>query len=69
MFSVLRYLAMGSSLTALGFQFMRGKRTIFGIIADTTSAIWLTLQPLFMPPPNESKWKCTAEQYRYKMLS
>jgi hypothetical protein len=31
------------------------------IIADTTSAIWPTLEPLFMPPPNESKWKRTAE--------
>jgi hypothetical protein len=33
------------------------------MIADTTSAIWRTLQPLFMPPPNESKWKRIAERY------
>jgi hypothetical protein len=42
---------------------MRGKRTISGITADTTSAIWTTLQPLFMPPPNKSKWERIAEQY------
>jgi hypothetical protein len=42
---------------------MRGKRTIPGITADTTSAIWTTLQPLFMPPANESKWKFITERY------
>jgi hypothetical protein len=42
---------MGSSFAALHFQFMKGKRTI------------LALQPLFMPPPNESKWKRIAERY------
>jgi hypothetical protein len=42
---------------------MRGKRTISGVIAETTTAIWSTLQPLFMPPPNEAKWKCIAERY------
>jgi hypothetical protein len=42
---------------------MRGKRKISGIISDTASAIWTTLQPLFMPPPNESKWKHIAERY------
>jgi hypothetical protein len=30
-------------LSALNFQFIRGKRTISGIIAGTTSAIWKTL--------------------------
>jgi hypothetical protein len=52
---------MGSSFAALSFQFMREKRTISVIIAETTTAIWSTLQPLFMPPPNEVKWKRIAE--------
>jgi hypothetical protein len=55
-------MATGSISAALIFQFMRGKRTISGTIADMTSAIWTTLQPLFMPPTNESKWKCIAER-------
>jgi hypothetical protein len=42
---------------------MRGQRTISDIIADTISAIWTTLQPLFMLPPNESKWKRIAERH------
>jgi hypothetical protein len=42
---------------------MRGERTIYGIIADTTSAIWTTLLSLFRRPPNESKWKRIAERY------
>lgn len=54
---------MGSSFVPLSFQFMRVMRTISGIIADTTSAIWTMLQPLFMPSPNDSKWKLTAERY------
>jgi hypothetical protein len=52
---------MGSSFAALSFQFMRGKRTISGIVAKTATAIWSTLQPLFMPPPNKAKWKRIAE--------
>jgi hypothetical protein len=51
---------MGSSFMALSFQFMRAMKTISGIIADATSAIWTMLQTLFMPPPNESKWKLIA---------
>jgi hypothetical protein len=42
---------------------MRRKRTISGKIADTTSAIWMTSQPLFLPPPNVSKSKLIAERY------
>jgi hypothetical protein len=53
-------LATGSSLAALNFQFMMGKRTISGIAGEITSAVWTTLKPLLMPPPNESKWKRTA---------
>jgi hypothetical protein len=40
---------------------MKGKRTISGIIADFTFAMWMTLQPLLMPPSNKSKWKHIAE--------
>jgi hypothetical protein len=54
-------MATGSSFAALSIQFMRGKRTISGIIAETTT--WCTLQLLFMPPPNEAKWKRIAERY------
>jgi hypothetical protein len=32
------------------------------IIAETTVAIWSTLQPLFVPSPNEEKWKSNAER-------
>jgi hypothetical protein len=42
---------------------MRGKSTISHIIAETTAAIWSTLQPLLMPSPNEAKWKRNAERY------
>jgi hypothetical protein len=56
-------MATGSSFAALSFQLMRGMRTISGIIADTTSAICTMVQPLFMPPPNESKWKHISERY------
>jgi hypothetical protein len=42
---------------------MRRKRTISGIIAENTSTVWRTLQPLFIPPPNKSKCKCVAEIY------
>jgi hypothetical protein len=42
---------------------MMRKRIFPGIIADTTSAIWTTLQPMFVPPPNESKWKSIADRY------
>jgi hypothetical protein len=54
---------MGSSFTALGFQFMMGNRTISGVIADTTSAVWVSLQPMFMSPRKKSKWKHIAEKY------
>jgi hypothetical protein len=46
-----------------GFSVYEGKRTISGIIAETTTAIWSTLQPPFMPSPNEAKWKRIAERY------
>ncbi|GFG34852.1 hypothetical protein Cfor_00082 [Coptotermes formosanus] len=57
------YLVTGSSFAALSFQFMRAKRTISRIIAETTVAVWSTLQSLFMPSPNEAKWSHNAERY------
>jgi hypothetical protein len=53
----------GQQFRGIKFSVYEGKRSISGIIADTTPAIRTTLQLLFLPAPNKSKWKHVAERY------
>lgn len=56
-------MATGDSFKNLSFQFYRGDTTIGRIVKETTAAIWESLQPLFMPVPNEETWRRNARRY------
>ncbi|KAK9712304.1 hypothetical protein QE152_g24967 [Popillia japonica] len=59
----LRYLSTGDSYRALTYYFMRGLTTISNIIATTTEAIWIVLQPNYMSKPTKEKWISIADRY------
>lgn len=42
---------------------MRGLTTISNIIATTTEAIWIVLQPNYMSKPTKEKWISIADRY------
>ncbi|KAJ8982002.1 hypothetical protein NQ317_004089 [Molorchus minor] len=48
-----RYLASGNSFGSLAFNFRLGESTIKEIIYSTCEAIWIKLQSIDMPEPDE----------------
>ncbi|XP_036146646.1 protein ANTAGONIST OF LIKE HETEROCHROMATIN PROTEIN 1-like [Monomorium pharaonis] len=62
----LRYLASGDSMASLHYLYRVGKSTVPKIIAETTEAIWLTLQPQVLPSPTVETWAKIAEDFENK---
>ncbi|XP_050307901.1 putative nuclease HARBI1 [Anthonomus grandis grandis] len=58
----LRYLATGISCKSLGFEFCTGFSTVGEIVKECCEAIWRTLQPIYMPQPDQKHWKQIARQ-------
>ncbi|XP_042870250.1 putative nuclease HARBI1 [Penaeus japonicus] len=61
--SSLTHVVTGESFASLGYQFRVGKTTVHRIVKTTSNAIWETLQPHYMPVPNEHQWKEIAKNY------
>ncbi|XP_025997085.1 protein ALP1-like isoform X2 [Solenopsis invicta] len=62
----LRYLASGDSMASLHYLYRVGKSTVPKIIAETTEALWQTLQPQVLPPPTLQTWIKIAENFENK---
>ena len=58
-----RYLASGSTFSALALYFARGTSTVSDIIAETTEAIWTILQNDYMEIPSTEKWKHISNRF------
>lgn len=63
LFLFCRYLATGSTFTALALYFARGVSTISDIIAETTDVIWSTLKTEYMAIPTTEKWKDISNRF------
>ncbi len=58
-----RHVVTGESLTSLGYQFRVGKATVHKIVKETSKAIWETLQPQYLPVPDEHQWEEIARTF------
>lgn len=56
-------MATGDSLQTISFSYRTGHSTVGRIVAETTNAIWEVLQPLYLEPPNQYKWKSIAADF------
>ena len=60
----LRYLATGNSQVSLSFNFRIRKSTVCGIVRDTSQAIWVALQPIYVrSPSSQEEWKAVSNQF------
>ncbi|XP_041441463.1 uncharacterized protein LOC121401193 [Xenopus laevis] len=59
----LRFLATGQSFASMYFQFLIGRSTISIIVRETCQIIWIELQRIVLPPPNENAWRTIAEDF------
>ncbi|XP_046685262.1 protein ANTAGONIST OF LIKE HETEROCHROMATIN PROTEIN 1-like [Homalodisca vitripennis] len=53
----LRFLATGDTYTTISFSYRIGISTVANIVEEVSDALWLRLQPEFMPTPNEALWR------------
>ena len=53
----------GESFGSLSYQFRVGRSTVHEIIKETSNAIWETLQPQYLPVPNEHQWEEIARTF------
>lgn len=60
----LRLLASGDSLQSIAFAFRIGKSTVCMITRETCEALWIVLQPRYLPIPSEDNWIRIADEYR-----
>lgn len=58
-----RYLAQGDSILSKHTEFRIGKSTAYAIIPETCQAIWEALQPIFLPPMDQSLWKKVSDGF------
>lgn len=61
-----RFLAHGDSIISKAWEFHVGRSTVYAIIHEVCSALWHSLQPTFLPEPNEQKWSEVAEGFFQK---
>ncbi|XP_063590541.1 putative nuclease HARBI1 [Penaeus indicus] len=57
------HVVTGESFTSLGYQFRVGKATVHKIVKETSKAIWETLQPQYLPVPDEHQWEEIARTF------
>lgn len=57
---------MGTHFTALQFEYLLARSTICKIIRETCQVLWIVLQPLEMPEPDQNKWLDIAYKYFLK---
>ena len=53
----------GESFASLGYQFRVGRATVHKIVKETSHAIWETVQPQYLPVPNEHQWEEIARTF------
>ena len=58
------FLLSGDSYLGLAVCYRLGKSTVHKIISQTCKAIWIKMQPEFMPKPTERDWQRIEEGFR-----
>lgn len=65
-FFFFRYLATGSTFSALQYEFFIARPTIGSIIRETCQAIWNCMRETEMPEPTEEMWLEIADTFNFK---
>lgn len=55
-----RYLARGDSIRTKSWDFRLGRSTTYKIIPEVCRAIWIALQPTYLPTLNREDWDRVA---------
>lgn len=59
-----RYLATGTNMTDLAFEFLIGHSTVHNIVRETCEHIWDVLAPIYVKKPTtEDEWKVIAKDF------
>ncbi|KAK5647765.1 hypothetical protein RI129_002657 [Pyrocoelia pectoralis] len=61
-----RFLVTGDSYRSIAFCFRLGETTVSNIVSEVCRALWLRLQPAFMPEPDENILLSSTEQFENK---
>ena len=64
LFIFCRYLATGSTFTALHYDYRLGISTIKKIVLSVCNALWSTLKNDFFPEPTEKRWREISDAFR-----
>ena len=64
LFIFCRYLATGTTFTALHYDFRLGISTIRKIVLSVCNALWNTLKNEFFPDPTEERWRELSGVFR-----
>ena len=62
-FRLFRYLATGDSYGTLASMYRIGVSTVSAVLDEVCTALWLKLQPLYLPQPTEQRWREIAEGF------
>lgn len=54
---------MRGNMKAHSMYFLRGETTTKNIIAETSQAIWDSLQEVYMPKPTKEKWESVSDRF------
>ncbi|CAH2004903.1 unnamed protein product [Acanthoscelides obtectus] len=59
----LKFLAHGGSFQSLSWEFRVGHSTVSKVIFETCTAIWDTMQPIYLKSPTEQEWINISHQF------
>ncbi|PNF15697.1 hypothetical protein B7P43_G12476, partial [Cryptotermes secundus] len=61
-----RYLATGDMFKTIAASYRMGERTVSNIVSQVCDALWLRLQPIYMPTPSKELWEDVSLQFERK---
>ncbi|KYN11014.1 hypothetical protein ALC57_16832, partial [Trachymyrmex cornetzi] len=59
----LSFLAHSDSINSKAWEFRIGRSTVYIIVHEVCRALWLGLQPTFLPEPDKQRWSKVAEGF------
>ena len=64
--SFCRYLASGDSYRSIAYSYRMGDRTVSKIVNEVSAAMWINIQPVYMPNPTIDTWQAISLDFERK---